>query len=924
MYVFGTIDNLGSVDIDSTGDGTALIVNSPTISLTGGGTLLLSDSAGNQIYGQNGTNDTLANVNNIIQGAGYVGLNSGNNPLFILNEANGVINADQTMSLVIEAGVFNNGLIEATGTGGLVINGSTIVGQAGGTLLASGTGDDIYIENRADMVGDLLLAVGGGSFAVSGGSTLDGAEGAAVTIGAHTTVELVDNNYTNLFGTIDNLGTLFDDSTGDNADIVVNTPTVSLTGGGTLLLSDSGGNRIYGHDGTNDTLANVGGIIEGAGFIGLNSGNNPLFLINEAAGTVNADQNISLAIEAGVMNDGLLEASGTGGLVIDGNTVTNGVTGTIAAYNSGLVQFLDNADLQNDVAGTLTGGAYAAYATSGKAALDLEGGGAVTVDAARIILSGTGAEISFWNGSEYEEIQTSLTEIAGTGTLEVINDKTYVTSNKLKISAGGVLDLTSGTLKSDGVDFADGAASRLIINAGSDLIGKLTAGGGVLEIAPDGAKAATLSGTILAQLNNFGELQIDPGAILDITKKITLDAKTALVNAGLLEATGSGAFVIDGSTVTNAASGTIAAAGSGVVKFDSNAHLANDVAGTLTGGAYAATGATLELAGGGALSVDDAKIILSGKGAEILFLKGSSYDNIEKSLTDISAAGTLEIIDKTKFVTTNKLTVSAGGVLDLASGTLKAAAIDFAHGSTSRLIIDAQTDITGAITAGGGTLELAADGTTIATLGTNLLSQSSDFGVIQIDAGAILDFITTTSLGAATGVVNDGKITTSSKTLLTIDGALSGTGVVDIGKDPLTLNGAVGAGQNISFSGTNETLGLGAASGFDGNIAHFTLGDTIDLSSIALGSITGLSFASGVLTLTETGGQLDFTFASPGQFGSDFFSLFTDSAGTGITLSAAPDAIAGNAIRPAPIGGWAPDLHAAGATTFQAFVTLGG
>jgi hypothetical protein len=30
-------------------------------------------------------------------------------------------------------------------------------------------------------------------------------------------------------------------------------------------------------------------------------------------------------------------------------------------------------------------------------------------------------------------------------------------------------------------------------------------------------------------------------------------------------------------------------------------------------------------------------------------------------------------------------------------------------------------------------------------------------------------------------------------TLLTIDGALSGTSVVDIGKGPLTLNGAVGS-----------------------------------------------------------------------------------------------------------------------------------
>ena len=934
LYLLGTIDNIGTLAEDSTGDTTNIILASATVTLTGGGTLLLSNFGANRIYGNSQAEDTLINVNNTIAGAGQLGINNGNVPLALTNESAGIIDANQTIALVIETGgptLINDGLLEATGSGGLVITTTTVNQTGGGKILASGTGAGVYLEGGADILGGTLRTTLGGEILITNGGASFGAltSNAAVTIAAKTTVQVVDNNNLYLDGKVDNLGTLELDSTGDTTRILLNAPTVSLTGGGTLLLSNNGNNQIYGVNSGDDTLINVNNTIEGAGDLGVNNSNIPLALTNDSAGIIDANQSIALVIETGgpvMLNAGLLEATGSGGLVIYGTSVTNSTTGTIAAHNASLVQFDSNADLLNEVAGTLTGGAYAAYATTGSATLELAGGGALTTDAAKIILSGTGSEISFWNGSAYQTIESSLTDITGTGTLEIIAAKTYVTANELTVNAGGVLDVASGTLNAAGVDFLSGSSSRLIINAQSDIIGGFTAGDGTLELAADGTKIATLSANILSQLSHFGAVQIDTGAILNFTSSGTFGA-ARMVDDGRLQATATSTLVFNGSTVTIGAAGTIEALGTSVVQFDSNAGLQNEVAGTLTGGDYIVTGSSkLELAGGGALTTDAAEIILSGTSADISSWNGSAYQTIESSLTDITGTGTLEIISAKHYTTANQLTVNAGGVLDVASGTLKAAGVDFLSGSTSRLIINAQSNIVGSFTAGGGTLEVAADGTKIAKLSANLLGQLSNFGVVTLDSSAILEFTTAASFGATTRLENSGTITESSTGLLTINGSLTGTGTVDISQKPLTLNGTVGTGQNISFTGTNEVLDLGSPNSFSGTVNNFAVSDTIDLTSVPIGSITAMTFVSGVLTLTEATGKIDITFANPSQFGADHLALFTDGAGTGITLSSAA-AVGANAadlaLNHAGAAPWQPAISLASTALFHASGTLG-
>jgi hypothetical protein len=160
---------------------------------------------------------------------------------------------------------------------------------------------------------------------------------------------------------------------------------------------------------------------------------------------------------------------------------------------------------------------------------------------------------------------------------------------------------------------------------------------------------------------------------------------------------------------------------------------------------------------------------------------------------------------------------------------------------------------------------------------------------------------------------------------LTIDGSLTGAGTIDISQLPLTLNGAVGAGQSIAFSGTSEVLDLGSPTNFSGTVTNFAAGDTIDLTSVPLGSITAMTFVSGVLTLSEATGKIDITFASPSQFGADHLALFSDGPGTGITLSSAAAAGAAEpALNHAGAAPWQPAISLASTPLFHASGTLGG
>ena len=131
MPLSGTINNTGTIALNSTGDETDLQLIEHGVTLQGGGQIVLSDSDANVISGTS-SSVTLDNEDNTISGAGQLG----NGELTLTNA--GTIDATGTHALTIDTGsnlVMNSGVLEASGSGGMTVA-SGIVNS--GVLWANG------------------------------------------------------------------------------------------------------------------------------------------------------------------------------------------------------------------------------------------------------------------------------------------------------------------------------------------------------------------------------------------------------------------------------------------------------------------------------------------------------------------------------------------------------------------------------------------------------------------------------------------------------------------------------------------------------------------------------------------------------------------------------------------------------------------
>ena len=221
----GTIDNTGTIAIDSTGDESDLEILVRGATLQGGGQVVLSDNSQNIVFGGD-PSAILTNVDNTISGAGQLG----NGQLTLDNE--GIIDATGTNALVIDTGantVTNSGTLEATGAGGLDIK-SALANT--GTLWANG--GNVAVEGAE---------TGGGSAEISGSGILEfgAASDAAVTFDATAAGTLKLDQSANFSGTVAGLG---QGNSLDLADIAFGAgTTVAYTAnaagtGGTLAVSD--------------------------------------------------------------------------------------------------------------------------------------------------------------------------------------------------------------------------------------------------------------------------------------------------------------------------------------------------------------------------------------------------------------------------------------------------------------------------------------------------------------------------------------------------------------------------------------------------------------------------------------------------------------------------------------------------------------
>ena len=240
-----------------------------------------------------------------------------------MNGAAGRIIASGGNALILNTGgavTTNSGLIEALSGAGLVLD-SVINNGSLGTISAAGA--DFQLQGGT-IRGGTLTTTGTSTILDNGGGTLDGSASMLVNDG---TVVIANNQVLGVLGTIDNLGVISMRSGGNSTDLVLQSPTVTLKGGGTIALSDNGSNRIYGASGTY-VLDNVDNTILGAGQLGVGD----LTLLNEASGRILSTGGNALVINTvgAASNSGLIEAQSGGGIVLN-SAIDNGASGIISA-----------------------------------------------------------------------------------------------------------------------------------------------------------------------------------------------------------------------------------------------------------------------------------------------------------------------------------------------------------------------------------------------------------------------------------------------------------------------------------------------------------------------------------------------------------------------------------------------------------------
>jgi hypothetical protein len=814
-----TFSNAGTFALNSFGPAAELVVGGTKLTLSGTGTLLLSDATANVITGATATS-ILNNTGNLIEGSGQLG----DGTLTFINGATGVVDADGFAGLVLNTGtatVTNSGLLEATGSGSLTIDSNV---NNGATGKISATGGNVYASGET--IGGGTLSASAGNTILLANSTLDGTTH-ELTLDLNVAVTRSTN--LSLLGSIANTGTIAMLASGGYGTNLYVGPgaavgTVTLTGSGAITMSSESNNSILaGFAG--DTLVNLNNTISGAGQIG-NGG--ALALVNDA--TIDATALTALVIDttATITNTKLIEATGRGGLVVDG-TVQN-AKGTILA--AGSVVTLQNTDI---VGGVLegSGGGYIQDTSS------------LTLDATKGLTN------------------KAVIEVAASSNVTLLGTLTNAGTILLAATGGYGTSLYAGPGAAAGTTTLSGSGALLLSDDTNNYVLANFAGDTLVNLNN------TISGAGI--IGNGGSLTLINDATIDASgnNALTIDPALAVTNNKLIEATGRGGLDLTG-IFDNGTAGTISAAG-GVVTL-SNADIAG---GTLTqsglGVFYDASSLTLDS------TVDtmtsDATIIVDASSE--LTLLGTLANAGTISLAATRGYGTDVYVGPGAAAGT--MTLSGSGTVMLSDETNNTIEANFA-GDT---LVNLNNVIVGAGTIGSGaTLNIVND----ATIDANGIH------ALVIDAGTLTNASLIESTGTG-GVLLDGTISNAAATLSAVSGAVGIEGTLDNAAGTISLaggdvylggypgqNAVAGtiAGGTLEASGSGSVVVTGAGGTLDGTAdavssnakivvdpsADLTLlgtisnAGTIDLAASAGYGVTlyvGPGAAAGTTTLTGSG-----------------------------------------------------------------------
>ncbi len=534
------IADFGTLQINSSGSDPKLAINGTVYLLNGGTLAMVGPTDENLIIGVAGTDAKLVNVNNTITGSGTIG--QGDGALTLVNGKNGTIEAAPLLAsdsglLIIDTGnrVSNSGTMTAAAGGtlqiaddvrnlGLILAqaGSSVVllkdkiGNHGGVIKADGAGSTVDLEKAHIFHGTLETSNGGVIETTNGQSSF-----LNVSIADGSTIDTQQFSSLDLRGTTTLHG------------------TVTFEGDGTFELHRHA--TLVG--GSQAELDNYG-TISGAGNIG---GGDPNFLlVNEPSGIINADGRLTLTIDndsAGsasnrssnaVINTGIVEATGSGGLAIVNTTISNA---SDAAHNTGVVEVAAGSQITLDNATILHGSVTITPAGE----MQTTSGTANTIDAAE--------------GQDNLATPTLI----NAGTLLINDDSSLILASPYAIDNSGTIQLSSTGGATD-LDFGQADAG---INGGGHIILSASTAN-IIAVTQSGDQLTNFDNTISgAGAIGAGGMILVNGGIINADQQsaaLTLDP-AFLENIGTVEATTDGTLVLSNTTVSNS-SATAEAGGS--------------------------------------------------------------------------------------------------------------------------------------------------------------------------------------------------------------------------------------------------------------------------------------------------------------------------------------------------------------------------
>ncbi len=796
--ISGQFTNNGTVLINSTGNATWLRLGDGT-TLTGGGQIVLSDNPNNAIFGiLNNQLETVTNVDNTISGAGALGYS---NRLEFINQKNGVINANGLNALYIEpspnavlatplgGGFVNQGLLEATNSGGLYLyNGQ--FNNNGGTILAAGAGNNVHLQANAEVSGGLLISTGGGVIMTDSGQSayLDGTSQGPITLSG--TYVGQNNSTTFLNGTFNNTGLFLLNGAGNVTDLRLSDGT-TLTGGGTLTLSDSPNNRVWGATNSGaETVTNVNNTIQGAGLLGYS---NSFEFINQKNGIINANGLNALVVQpttnptlvaangGGFVNQGLMLATNTGGLVLNGGQFNN-ATGTILAQGAG-----NNVYLQSNVA--VSGGW-----------LGSTGGGVVTT------VSGQAA---YLDGTSQGAITLAGTYIASNNSQTFLNGVINNTGQFIVAGAGNTtyLRIVDGTSLT-------GGGTVTLTGPSNTIWGNTNSGTEVLTNVDNTIQGSgTIGYSNSIGIVNSGTIKATDAAALVLNPSVNNALSAGIVNlaGGVLQGAGSGGLLITQGSVNN--QGLVEALDGSAVTYGASVTNQNLSGGTLTGGIWRSistgSGSSINLTGG-PINTNAADIYLVGAGSSLI----ASGQSLDSTLSVNN--GALRIQESRQFIATaNGGNFQNNGLLEVTNGS--GAAL---FQATTSLTNTASGIITGYGTVGN---RVANAGTIDAIIGVlSVTGGVTGTGTLQAATGATMD------LSAATAASTAGNL------------VLASGGNANLGTQNITIsndynNANFGTGNSFARHANVAGAGLILASG-TGDAMTLT-GTAVSGGTLALGHV---------------------------------------------------------------------------------------